>query len=272
MALISNGHSKIPSISIKPSLKTELMSIPYEMMATQRILLHLVFVILLSFVMSCASSPSPPTQKERAMANQALEILLKHQTTHINVAFEALSSWSYSRYEFSEHRGTTQYESSIGLERIDASGNSVVIIDPDSASTETIDGIVEAILPEDPPYFSERFVDDFVYDLQRDTSYWSRPAYEIKINSRPGRDHGLVTNSFIYDSDSSQLVHASFHSVNRTILFQEQSSYQIQLRPIGEIWLPYRVTMSVSMKLPMGKQQQYIRNVTYYNFTPRTAD
>jgi len=240
-------------------------------MPVQRLLFHVSILPFLTFVMSCASSHSPPTPDERESADLVLEILLEHKTTPILEAFEALSSWSYSRYEFSENRGTSQYQLSSELIHIDSTGNSITIIDSDSIFTETSTNMIQAILPEDAPYFSQQFVDDFVYTLNRDTSYWSRPAHEIEIVSRSNPDHDFIAASFIYDTASRQLVHVNFQSVNRTILFTEQSSYQIQLRPVGAKWIPYRVSMNVALKLPLGKNQQYMRNVTYYNYTPRST-
>ncbi len=239
-------------------------------MIVNRFLLNVIIITFLFFWMSCASSPTPLTQNERESANQAKDILLEHRMTPILKAFDSLSSWSYTRYEFSENRGASQYQSSTGLVHIDSTGKRSIITDPDSTLTDNLYDTIQAILPGDPPYFSDQFKDDFVYEMRRDTSYWSRPAHEIRIMSRPDTGHDLVTSSLIYDTASNQLVHVNFQSIHRTILFNEASSYQIQLRPIGASWVPHRVSMKVDLNLPLGKHQQYVRNVTFYNYSFRS--
>jgi len=219
------------------------------------------------FGISCSSTTVPPSPAEQETANRAVEIL--HQDQHILKAFDHLTDWSYSRYEFSETLGSNQYLSSTDLIRIDSSGNLMVLAG--SITTESLADIIRVLLPEDTPYLLERFKDDFIYEITTDTSYWSLPAYKIKITTRLGSDQEPATATYIYDEASHQLVNVSFHSFHGTILTKEQSSYQIQLRPVGAVWVPYRVSMNVSLQLPFGKQENYGRYVTFYKYAPRSS-
>lgn len=231
---------------------------------------HLVFygvIPLVLFWVSCSSTVSPPSTTEQESANRAIEIL--HQDKQIFRAFDRLMDWSYSRYEFTETIGSNHYLSSTNLVRMDTTGNPFLITG--SIASDSLSDIIRAILPEDAPYLLERFKDDFIYEITSDTSYWSLPATKIKIVSRLGSDQDLITATYIYDRATNQLVHVRYQSFHSTILTKEQSSYQIQLRPVGTVWVPYQVSMNVSLQLPFGKLETYGRHVTFYNYTLRSS-
>ena len=206
---------------------------------------------------------------EQEAASAALDVLSEVQLDGILSAFNELPNWSYTRYDFTENRNAHQYESSTHLVRVDSSGSLTVIIGSDSMIATDLSDTVEAMMPDDTPYLTERFKDDFYYDMRGDTSYWSRPAHKITIRSRPGSDQDIFEASYILDASSNKLVHTSFHKYNRTILFEELSRYNLQLRPVGATWLPYRLNTHVTLKLPSGQQQIFVRNVIFYNYIAR---
>ena len=230
----------------------------------------LVFYCVIPFILfgvSCSSTISPPSASEQESANRAIEIL--QQGKPILRAFDELMDWSYSRYEFTETIGSNQYLSSTNLIRMDSSGNLTLITG--TIASDSLSDVIRTILPEDAPYLGERFKDDFVYEITTDTSYWFLPAYTIKITSRLGSDQDLVAATYTYDAASHQVVRVIYQSFHSTILTKEQSSYQIQLRPVGTAWVPYQVSMNVSLQLPFGKQETYGRHVTFYNYAPRSS-
>ncbi|MCY4159778.1 MAG: hypothetical protein OXE92_10180 [Bacteroidetes bacterium] len=231
--------------------------------------LRLKAILILWFWASCSSPLPPPSEAEQEIADAALETLSGVQVNEILNAFNELSNWAYTRHDHIQNRSARQYESSKYLINVDSEGLSVMTLGPDTAAVTNLSSIVEAIMPEESPHLMERFKDDFSYHMNEDTSYWSYPAHKIIIKGRPGSTQDIVTASYVYDAASRKLISASFHTYSSTILFEELSYYQIQLRPTGTAWVPYRLNMHVTLRLPFGQQQVFARNVTFYNYIAR---
>ena len=232
----------------------------------------LTAVVCFLFCMSCSAPLPPPSETEQEAANAALEILFQSRMDEILNAFDEIATWSYTRHDRTENRSAREYESFTHLVNVDTSGSITVITGLDSVTALDLSGLVEAMMPNDVPYLMERFKDEFSYQIQQDTTYWAHPAYGITIQARPGSTQGGVTASYVYDAASNKLISANLHNFSSTILFEESSRYQLQLRPIGTAWVPYRLSAHVTLKLPFGQEQIFARNVTFYNYTVRSTN
>ncbi len=240
--------------------------------------IHIPFTIrlgglcCLSLLISCSPPLPPPSETERKTANAALELLSKNQTNEIYTAFEEIVDWSYIRHERTENRSAQNYESYTHAVKVDPASSTEILIGPDSIALTDLSGLINAMVPVDPPYLTERFKDEFSYAIQEDTIYWSRPAYEIRIQARSGSTQGKIMASHIYDAASHKLIAANLYNFNSTVLFEESSRYQFQLQPIGTTWVPYRLNAQVTLNLPFGREQVFTRNVTFYNYTAPPAN
>lgn len=226
----------------------------------------------LGLLISCSPPLPPPSEAERETANTALELLSENQTNEIYTAFEEIADWSYIRHERTEHRSAQKYESYTHAVRVDPTSSMEILNGPDSIALTDLSGLIDAMVPVDPPYLTERFKDEFSYAIREDTIYWSRPAYEIKIQARSGSTQGKIMASHIYDAASHKLIAANLHNFSSTVLFEESSRYQFQLQPIGTTWVPYRLNAQVTLNLPFGREQIFARNVTFYNYTAPPAN
>ena len=219
-------------------------------------------------LLSACSSPVPlPAGSEQQEA--ALNLLSHIQEEQILDTFHQLSKWSYTRHDHTVNRNSHRYQSSIQLARIDSS--SVFTVMAGSDSVADLSTIIAAIIPEEAPYLIDRFMDEFFYETEEHTRYWSHPAGKITIQARPKSSQNIRSASFLYVSNFEKLVAANFHYHNKTILFEESSHYKIALRPAGTEWVPHRLSVDITMKLPFGKQQRFTRNVTFYNYISRST-
>ncbi len=221
----------------------------------------------LGLLISCSPPLPPPSEAKRETANAALELLSKNQKNEIHTAFEEIADWSYIRHERTENRSAQNYESYTHAVKVDPANSTEILVGSDSIALTDLSGLIHAMVPVDPPYLAERFKDEFSYAIREDTIYWSRPAYEIKIQARSGSTQGKVIASHIYDAASHKLIAANLHNFSSTVLFKESSRYQFQLQPIDTIWVPYRLNAQVTLNLPFGREQVFARNVTFYNYT-----
>ncbi len=222
--------------------------------------------------MSCSSPLPPPSPTEQGSIDAAWEILSQSQMDELLTAFDEIVNWSYIRHDRTENRSAHQYESFTNLVMVDSFGAITASSELDSADTLDLSELASTMMPVEVPYLMERFKDDFSYTIQEDTTYWSRPAYEISIRARPGSKEVGMTASYLYDSGSNKLISADLHHSSNTILFGESSRYQLQLRPVGATWMPYRLSAYVTLKLPFGQEQIFGRDVTFYNYTPRSRN
>ena len=237
-----------------------------------RFIFGLAAIACLPFCMSCSAPLPPPSETEQEAADAALKILSQSQTDEILNVFDEIGTWSYTRHDRTENRSAREYESFTRLLKVDTSGSVTAIMGLDSIAALDLSGLAEAMLPDDVPYLMERFKDEFSYQIREDTTYWTRPAYEITVQARPGSSQGEMAASYVYDAASNKLISANLHNFSSTILFGESSRYQLQLRPMGTTWVPYRLSAHVKLKLPFGQEQIFARNVTFYNYTARSTN
>ncbi len=222
--------------------------------------------------MSCSSPLPPPSPTEQESTDAAWEILSQSQMDEFLTTFDEIVNWSYIRHDRTENRRAHQYESFTNLVTVDSFGAITASSELDSADTLDLSELASTMIPAEVPYLMERFKDEFYCTIKEDTTYWSRPAYEISIQARPGSKQVGMGASYLYDASSNKLISADLHYSSNTILFGESSSYQLQLRPVGATWMPYRLNASVTLKLPFGQEQIFGRNVTFYSYSPRARN
>jgi hypothetical protein len=228
-----------------------------------------VFAFLLTNA-TCSSPPLPPSAEEREAADAILEILSTTQTSDISDAFSKALEWPHIRHDRTEGRGEHSYNSLTNLVRVDSSGASVIVAGSDSTDSGDLSALVDDIIPDEAAYLLDRFKDEFLYRIQEDAHYWSQPAHVVTITARPGANQTVQYASYVFDDSSEKLVSLSFRNHTQTILFEETSQYQLQLRPGPDgTWVPYRLVTRVALQLPSRQQRLFARNVTFYGYITR---
>ncbi len=98
---------------------------------------------------------------------------------------------------------------------------------------------VPLILPEDPPYRSPRNQDQFRYRLLPDTVLFGRPVRRVDITALPGSDQTLRRARLAMDAATGQLVGLHLERTSPSVLFREQSRFDLRIRPdAGGQWVP----------------------------------
>ena len=224
-------------------------------------------IVILTCV-SCSSPSQTVSESEEASANAALAILSSIQMNDMVKTFDdELSNWSYTAYDYSEDRNSSGYQSYVSVVNIDEPGLQNLVIGTDSTPDIDLSSTVSAIIPDDPPYLLPRFIDQYSYHINQDTSYWSRPAKKITIRARQGSRQDILSASYVYDNDSNRLLSLRIHNLGRTVFLEESSHYLLELRPIGREWVPHRLGMHIRLTLPLGRQQIFARNISFYGYT-----
>lgn len=219
---------------------------------------------------TCSSPPLPPSAEEREAANAVREILSTAQTSDISDAFSRALEWPHTRHDRTEGRAEDSYNSLTHLIRVDSSGTSVIVAGSDSTDSGDLSALVDGMIPEEAAYLLDRFEDEFLYQIQEDAYYWSQPARVITITARPGANQAIQSASYVFDDSSGKLVSLSLRNHTQTILFEETSQYQLQLRPgPGGAWVPYRLVARVALQLPSRQPRLFARNVTFYGYITR---
>ncbi len=232
-------------------------------------LLFGIFIFLLTSA-TCSSPLLPPSAEEREAADTILEILSSTQTSDISNAFSEVLERPHIRHDRTEGRGGREYDSSTRLIQIDSSGTTVMAVGSDSTGSGDLPALVAVMIPEEAAYLLDRFKDEFSYQIQEDINYWSHPARAITVTARPGANQDIQSASYVFDDSSGKLVSLSFRNHTQTILFEETSHYQLQLRPGPDgAWVPYRLASRVTLQLPSRQQRLFARNITFYGYITR---
>ena len=226
----------------------------------------------LGILISCSSPTPPPSKTDQESAVAALTVLSQNKINEIANSFDELVTMSYHQHDRTENRSANSYESSHHVVHLDRYGSVTNIIGEDSVATTDLSGLIDAMISDDAPYLSERFKDEFFYQIEVDTTYWSYPTHQITIQARPGNSQDVLSASYIYDAASGKILSVGLHNYSNSILFEESSRYQFQLRPVGRDWLPYRLSAHTTLKLPFGQEQIFARNVTFYNYSNRSTN
>ncbi len=225
--------------------------------------------IFISYFMACSSPFPPPSETEQATADSALKLLSQIRMDDISEAFQEISNWSYTRHDRTEKRSVDEYSSFTHLVKVPPSGSPIVILGSDSILVTNLSSTIKAIVPDDAPYLIHRFKDQYQYGIGKDTIYWSQPVNEITINTRLGSTEEILDASYLYDPRSWKLVSTTFHRHSESILLEESSRYRLQLRPVDNEWVPYRLSMHLSIRLPFGRLQTYAHDITFYDYSTR---
>ena len=189
-------------------------------------------------------------------------------------AFERLSEYAHTRYSRTEQRiaGLATMER-ITRHSVDSS---VTVLSERASGDFTANGDgaepkflhrPEHIIPEDPPYLSERFREAFEYRFLPDTLLWGRETQVIAIRARPGAPHAVRHARYYLDRASNSLVALFLERSAGGMFFTERSRYFLQLRPgPHRAWVPHHIHVESRLALPFRRPRKVSRTATFYSY------
>ena len=204
----------------------------------------------------------------------------------IRTAFGELDSYAYRRYMRTEQYDDDDFmvaftEHSI-IVNSKASGRESVITQADSGGTfdfgffkrfvsENVEDtdpvdLIPLILDDDPSYLQPRNIDKYSFRVAGDTLMWDREAMILEIRAKPDVADGLNIRKVRHyvDRSTNQLMAVYLERIDLSMLFREESTYYVHIRPVaGGVLVPYNTRFETMIKTPF-KTSWKIRTVSTY--------
>ena len=141
-------------------------------------------------------------------------------------------------------------------------------------TTESTSGgmaaLVSGLLPEDPPYLADKYVENYQYSMLPDTLLLGRLARVIHVSALParGRTQPVQAVRYFIDVERGNLVALSIRQSTRTLFYSESSTCFVQIRALpGLDWVPHLVRIATRLKLPLRPAVSLLRTEAFYSYT-----
>lgn len=240
-----------------------------------------VTLLLLPLLYGCQESSSPaeklPPQREtdRAPVLAALEAAKSDALTD---AFATVSAYAHTQRSRTETRVDNQIAAvgqTVRMHGLDDRPPSILARDTlgavDADRTETLllrdlTHIPSHVLPDDPPYLSARFHENYRYQLLRDTLFWERPTKVIDIRASDA-SQSITHARYFVDRPTSNIVAVSIERTENTLFFAEVSHFYVSLRPGPEQkWVPHHIRFVSRLRLPLHPVRTIRTATTFYDY------
>lgn len=235
-----------------------------------------------------AFNPFQETPSERDSIVAVLEAL---DPAPLQQAFAGLDRHNFTRYtrteQFDEDDFLIAYEETVVRHETRGAVRMYLPLAADSAGafdygyfsrfvSETVSSqdppdLAAYVLPEDPPYLSDRNRDAYTYRFMPDTLMWDMVARVIEVRARPNEGDGLnVRRVRLYvDRGSQALIGMYLERIDLAMLFREESRYYLHVRPSPNgTWVPYNTRFESRISVPFRPAQLFRTVSTYYNYEP----
>lgn len=127
------------------------------------------------------------------------------------------------------------------------------------------------VLPDDPPYLSARFHEDYRYRLLPDTLLWDRHTHVIDIWANDA-SQSITHARYFVDRQTNDIVAVSIERTENTLFFVEASRFYLSLRPgPGQTWVPHHMRFVSQLKLPLHPVRTIRTATTFYDYAAATA-
>jgi len=126
--------------------------------------------------------------------------------------------------------------------------------------------LVPYLLEENPSYLNPRNLDKYAFQQERDTLMWDRSAKVFEIIAKPELADGLNVRRVRYYIDvvSNELVAMYLERIDLGMLFREESTFYMHIRPVaGGVLVPYNTRFQTLIRTPF-KGAYRIRTVSTY--------
>lgn len=204
-------------------------------------------------------------------------------------AFGRLDSYSYTRYIRTEQFDDEDYllaytEHVAGVRQLDGerlvdvqqadSGGAFEFgffkgfVSENVDTTDPVD-MVPYVLPEDPGYLDPRHIDKYIFRELSDTLLWDRQARVIEARARPDLGDGLNVRRVRHyiDRGTDEIVAMSLERIDLALLFREESSFYVHVRPLNDgSGLPYNTRFESRIRTPFRGSYRVRTVSTYTDF------
>lgn len=135
--------------------------------------------------------------------------------------------------------------------------------------------LVPFLIEEEPAYLSPRNLDKYSFRMAGDTLMWDRSALIVDVRAKPDLADGENVRRVRYyvDESSNQLVAMFLERIDLGLLFREESSFYMHVRPTPEssvmgdgsgfTYVPYNTRFQTQISTPF-KGSYRIRTVSTY--------
>ena len=261
---------------------------------------HLKIVLLLPLMVTimlvssgCKRQGLTPVGPIEAVERDSVVALLSTVNQDgIRAAFPTLENYSYRRYlrteqyddedfmvAFTEHNiivNTGQDGRSSVITQADSGGTFDFgffkrFVSENVEDTDPVD-LIPFILDDDPIYLQPKNIDRYSFSAVDDTLMWDREALIIDVRAKADLADGLnvrLVRHYV-DRATNQLVAMYLERIDLGMLFREESTYYVHIRPdAGGDLVPYNTRFETMIKTPF-KTSWRIRTVSTYTDHVRT--
>lgn len=140
----------------------------------------------------------------------------------------------------------------------------------DAEASGEMSALISSLLPEDPAYLEDRYVEDFRYSMLPDTLLLGRLTRVMQVTARParGRKQPVEEVRYFIDSELGDLVALSIRQSTQTLFYSESSTCFIQLRQLPDLeWAPYLLRIATRLKLPLRPAVSLSRTEAFYGYS-----
>ena len=229
---------------------------------------------------------SPVGPIEAAERDSVVAMLGQLSQEGIRNAFPKLDEYSYRRYLRTEQYDDEDFmvaftEHSI-IVNAGQDGRSSVVTQADSGGTfdfgffkrfvsenvENVDPVdlIPFILEDDPMYLQPKNLDKYSFTIAGDTLMWDREALIIEVRAKAELADGLNIRKVRHyvDRATNQLVAMYLERIDLGMLFREESTFYVHIRPVsGGDLVPYNTRFETMIRTPF-KTSWRIRTVSTY--------
>lgn len=249
--------------------------------------IRFVALLLLPLLCRCQENPRPaetPALQSETERAPALSALAAARPDGLTNAFATVSTYAHTRRSRTETRSHDQIAAVGQTLRMhgldDAMPPDILALDTLGAApadmTEyplppDLTHIPSHVLPDDPPYLSARFHENYQYRLLPDTLLWDRPTQVIDISASDA-SQSITHARYFVDQQTSNIVAISVERTENTLFFVEASRFYVSLRPgPGREWVPHHMRFVSRLKLPLHPVHTIRTATTFYDYAVATA-
>lgn len=249
--------------------------------------LYIAAVIVLTGCGGDAMSTLGPT--ERAERDALVEAIRTARHDAIEGAFGRLDDYAYRRYirteQFDDEDFLLAFREHVADFRLEAGERRVMVQQADSGGafefgffkgfvSENVDttdpvNLVPFVLPEQPGYLDPRHIDKYAFRELADTLLWDRQARVIEARARPDYGDGLNVRRVRHfiDRGTGEIVAMSLERIDLALLFREESSFYVHVRPLPDgAGLPYNTRFESRIRTPFRGPYRVRTVSTYTDF------
>lgn len=254
-----------------------------------------VAVVLMTAVGCSRSSMDSVGPIEQAERDSILVFLDQVGRDAMRGSFGNLESYAYRRYLRTEQYDGDDFLLAFTEHLIDVEGpagsRSSSVTQADSGGTfdfgffnqfvsENVEDpdpvdLVPFLIEDDPAYLSPRNLDKYTFRMAGDTLMWDRSALIVDVRAKADLADGENIRRVRYyvDESSNQLVAMYLERIDLGLLFREESTFYMHVRPApgsaieqggdGVVYVPYNTRFQTQISTPF-KGSYRIRTVSTY--------